>query len=655
MAKAILLLSGGLDSTLAGKMLLEMGVEVEAINFVSPFCQCTPRSLGCPAAKRSAEQLGIRVRVFKCGEGYLDVIKHPRFGRGSGMNACLDCRIHMFSRAREYMVQTGADFVATGEVLGKRPMSQRRRAMDLIERESGLDDLVVRPLSGQLLSPTKPEKEGTLDRRRLRAIHGRSRRPQFELAEQLGIADHLCPAGGCLLTDRNFAARFNDLLEKKPDFTIRDARLLRYGRHHRLPGGTKVVVGRNEEENKIIERLMSDSDFLLIPETIPGPSVLCQDSANSKDLTLAAGIVATYTKGGMVTDVVVKRGKRSNTVKTLRGVNPLDRSLLAAWRLDGSRFKRLTGWKAVKKTFKSCKKKGKKIMSQEPKSLFHKANEKDVTRAIVHEFAKQFEEYTESDVLIAGAGPSGLMCGKELAEMGVKVLIVERNNYLGGGFWIGGYLMNKITVREPANKVLDELGIPHAEVSEGLHVADGPHACSKLIASACDAGVKFANMTTVDDVVLREGGRAAGLVINWTPVNALPREITCVDPVAIEARIVVDATGHDAIVARTLADRGILDLPGCAPMWVEQSEDAVVEHTGEIQPGLVAIGMAVSTVFGLPRMGPTFGAMLLSGKKGAESILSLLRRAKSDQEPASPDDLVCDALGQQGGNIGAAR
>jgi thiamine thiazole synthase len=263
--------------------------------------------------------------------------------------------------------------------------------------------------------------------------------------------------------------------------------------------------------------------------------------------------------------------------------------------------------------------------------LFHKATEKDVTRAIVHEFARQFEEYVESDVLIAGAGPSGLMCGKELAAKGLKVLIVERNNYLGGGFWIGGYLMNKVTVREPADKVLDELGVPHTRFSEGLHVADGPHACSKLIAAACDAGVKFANLTVVDDVVVREGGRVAGLVVNWTPVQSMPREITCVDPVAMEARVVVDATGHDAAVARKLAERGILKVPGCAPMWVEQSEDAVVEHTGEVWPGLVVIGMAVSSVFALPRMGPTFGAMLLSGQRGARAAVAMLEGGAGGQ------------------------
>jgi len=256
---------------------------------------------------------------------------------------------------------------------------------------------------------------------------------------------------------------------------------------------------------------------------------------------------------------------------------------------------------------------------------FSPVGEKEVTRAIVTEFTKQFEEYVESDCIIIGAGPSGLMAGRKLAKAGKKVLIVERNNYLGGGFWIGGYLMNKVTVRRPAERVLDELGIPYKEVSAGLLVADGPHACSKLIASTCDSGVKFANMTAFDDLVLKEDGRVCGAVINWTPISALPREITCVDPVAIESEIMIDATGHDAQVVKKLEERGLIKTKGFGAMWVERSEDLIIEHTNEVHPGLIVSGMAVSTTYGLPRMGPTFGAMLLSGEVAAELVLEKLK------------------------------
>ena len=284
--------------------------------------------------------------------------------------------------------------------------------------------------------------------------------------------------------------------------------------------------------------------------------------------------------------------------------------------------------------------KGVTQMIQVQDNIFSPVSEKDVTRAIVREFASQFDEYIESDVVIVGAGPSGLVCGKVLAQTGLKVLIVEKNNYLGGGFWIGGYLMNKVTIREPADRILDELGVPHKIVSDGLHVTDGPHVCSKLIAAACDAGVKFANMTTVDDVVVREEKRVSGVVINWTPVNALPRSITCVDPVAIETKVVIDATGHDAVVARLLEKQGLIELAGTGAMWVESSEDAVVKHTGQVHPGLVVIGMAVSAVFGLPRMGPTFGGMLLSGERGAECVLSMLSSAAEDNKAAAQEKLV---------------
>ncbi|MEM3402067.1 MAG: sulfide-dependent adenosine diphosphate thiazole synthase [Candidatus Hadarchaeales archaeon] len=260
-------------------------------------------------------------------------------------------------------------------------------------------------------------------------------------------------------------------------------------------------------------------------------------------------------------------------------------------------------------------KKGSDILDDMP--TFQAAGEKEITRAIVESFMQDFQRYAESDVIVVGGGPSGLMAAKELAKAGVKVLVIERNNYLGGGFWIGGYLMNPITVRAPAQEILRELGVPFKEHGRGVYVASGPHACSKLIAAACDAGAKILNMTVIDDIVIREK-RVAGVVVNWTPVTALPRELTCVDPVGLEAKLVIDATGHDAAVVRMLEKRGLLKVPGYGAMWVERSEDLLVEHTGEVYPGLLVSGMAVSTAFGLPRMGPTFGAMLLSGKRAAE-------------------------------------
>lgn len=269
-------------------------------------------------------------------------------------------------------------------------------------------------------------------------------------------------------------------------------------------------------------------------------------------------------------------------------------------------------------------------MVAERDSIFSPSSEKQVTRAIVREFARQLDNCVETEVLIAGSGPSGLMCGKILADHGVRVVIVERNNYLGGGFWIGGYLMNTVVVRSPADAVMKELGVPLKEPEPGLFTADGPHACSKLIAAACDSGVRILNMTSVEDVVFREDNRVAGLVINWTPVQALPRQITCVDPVALESELVIDATGHDASVFQHLVNRGLAKLPGCGPMWIERSEDEVVNRTGFVHPGLIATGMAVSSVYGVARMGPSFGAMLLSGIRGARLALEHLGRPVPD-------------------------
>ena len=335
MAKAILLLSGGLDSTLAGKMLLEMGIEVQAVNFTSPFCNCTPRDHSCSAARAAAEQLGIPVRVLACKEDYLEVMKHPRFGRGAHMNACIDCRIFIFGKAKAMMEETGADFVATGEVLGERPMSQRLPAMELIEREAGLQGKIVRPLSGQLMKPSDAEKSGLIQREQLTDIQGRCRQPQFALAAKLGIKDFLCPAGGCLLTDPEFAERFRDLLEHEPGFGVADAVLLRYGRHFRLPSGAKVVCGRNEAENPIIENAWREGDRLLVPGVGGiGPSVLCRGARGEEDVALAAGILRAYAKAA---PGVAVRNPQSGTDEALAVAGEqADRAEFAKYRVGSA-------------------------------------------------------------------------------------------------------------------------------------------------------------------------------------------------------------------------------------------------------------------------------------------------------------------------------
>ena len=261
--------------------------------------------------------------------------------------------------------------------------------------------------------------------------------------------------------------------------------------------------------------------------------------------------------------------------------------------------------------------------------MFKSTTESEITNAIVSNFAEDMKQFAKTDVIIVGGGPSGLMAAREIAKKNIDVLVIERNNYLGGGFWIGGFLMNTVTIRSPGQDVLEELGIPYEKFGANLYTACGPHACSKLIASACDAGVKILNMTSFDDVILKDN-KVNGVVVNWTPVSSLPRQITCVDPIALESKLVIDATGHDAVVVKKLEERGVIGkLPGHGSMWVEKSEDLVVEKTSMIHPGLIAVGMAVSTTNGLPRMGPTFGAMLFSGKKGGSIALEQLREKET--------------------------
>ncbi len=290
--KAIALLSGGLDSTLAVRLILDQGIAVEALNFVTPFCTCNRR--GRCEARHVAEEFGIPWKTIAITEEFFPVIKDPRYGYGSGMNPCLDCRILMFSRARERMEEIGAAFVFTGEVLGQRPMSQHRQAMRIIDRESGLDGRLLRPLSARLLEPTIPEKEGLVDRERLLDIQGRSRKPQMALAEERGITDYPCAAGGCLLTDPGFARRMRDLVRFRPDFDLNDVNLLKAGRHFRLLPGAKAVVGRNEEENRRLQILARKDDVLFEVKGCGSPTTLLRGEVGKAEMHLAAAITARY-------------------------------------------------------------------------------------------------------------------------------------------------------------------------------------------------------------------------------------------------------------------------------------------------------------------------------------------------------------------------
>ncbi|MCX8118492.1 MAG: hypothetical protein N3G78_11235 [Desulfobacterota bacterium] len=295
--KAIALLSGGLDSTLAARIVLDQGIELEALNFMTVFCTCTNRGATCLASQKAVETLGIPLKVFNVSEEYLEVVRHPKHGYGSNMNPCIDCRIFMLKKAKAYMAEAGASFIVTGEVLGQRPMSQRREAMRLIEKEAGLEGLILRPLSAQFLPVTIPEREGWVDRQKLLSIQGRSRKPQIQLADQYRIKDYPCPAGGCLLTDPIFSKRLRDLMACDPDFTLNDVHLLKFGRHFRLSPKVKLVVGRNEEENQKVQTFSLPGDLLLKTVRFPGPLSLLRGGPERREIELAAAITLRYSKG----------------------------------------------------------------------------------------------------------------------------------------------------------------------------------------------------------------------------------------------------------------------------------------------------------------------------------------------------------------------
>ncbi|HEX7208851.1 MAG TPA: hypothetical protein VF233_11760 [Nitrososphaeraceae archaeon] len=295
-AKAVALLSGGLDSNLAVRMMLDQGVEIEAVAIKTPFCDFDCGK-GCGhRVKEVASELGVHLKTVYYGEEYLKMLKHPKYGYGSGMNPCIDCRAMMYRTAKEYMEKIGADFVVTGEVLFQRPMSQNKRALHIIEEEAEMKDKVLRPLSAKHLTPTEAEKDGLVEREKLCNIKGRSRKEQIALAKYFNINDPPNAAGGCLLTDPAFSKRIRDVMEHTKNIpSINDVELLKIGRHFRLSMEAKLVVGRDENENDMIDAMVMDGDIKMEASEYVGPRCIlrCKER-DSKILNMAARIVLRY-------------------------------------------------------------------------------------------------------------------------------------------------------------------------------------------------------------------------------------------------------------------------------------------------------------------------------------------------------------------------
>jgi len=272
--KALVLFSGGLDSILAVKILKEQGIRVKAISFRSYF-------FDAKEAKKAAKKLKIPLKIIDFSKDHLKIVKKPKYGYGKAMNPCIDCHILMLKKAKEIMEKEKFDFVATGEVLKERPMSQNFQALKIVEKESRLKGYLLRPLSAKLLEPTIPEKKGLVDRQKLLDISGRSRKRQLELAKRFKISFYPTPAGGCLLTDLEFGKRLKELMERYPQFQRNDIELLKLGRHF-WQDKIKIVVGRNKEENEKIKALAKRKDILIEMENYPGPLTLVRGYSPKK-------------------------------------------------------------------------------------------------------------------------------------------------------------------------------------------------------------------------------------------------------------------------------------------------------------------------------------------------------------------------------------
>ena len=288
--KALALLSGGLDSTLAVKLILDQGIDVVAINFTSPFCLCGRGGCGAVGV---AKRFNIPIKIVKKGEDYLKIIRNPKYGYGKNMNPCIDCRIYILKKAKKYAKEIGASFIFTGEVLDERPMSQHMKALKIIEKETSLEGKILRPLSAKLLPETYVEKKEWVNREKLLDIKGRCRKRQIQLAKEWKINDYPCPSGGCLLTYKEFADKVRDLFEHKKKVSMKDIILLKIGRHFRF-GKNKIIVGRNENENKELLNMKKNDDYVFEVSEYNGPITILQGSKTKEAVKKAASLTVRY-------------------------------------------------------------------------------------------------------------------------------------------------------------------------------------------------------------------------------------------------------------------------------------------------------------------------------------------------------------------------
>ena len=309
MVKAIALFSGGLDSMLAAELIRRQNIDVLCLTFTTPF-------FNAEKAQTAARQINLPLAVEDITPQHLKMLKSPRYGYGKNMNPCIDCHILMLQEAGKKMVETGADFILTGEVLGQRPMSQGKQSLHVVAKNSGFPDYILRPLSAQLLEPTKAEKEGKVDRSLLLSIQGRGRKEQMQMAADFGISNYAPPAGGCLLTDPMFTRRLRDLFSHQEDYDIHDLDLLKYGRHFRADDQGKIIVGRNNLDNEKLRGLSTDDDLVLFMADFPGPHVVVPHG-NEALLPLAASLCVRYSDApaDLEANVICQHKNSSRTIK----------------------------------------------------------------------------------------------------------------------------------------------------------------------------------------------------------------------------------------------------------------------------------------------------------------------------------------------------